>query len=87
MNLYQILYQIVQILFLILTLILGVFIVQYDYKLLLIFGFSQFPKGDRGGSGNVERINAMLHGDAHDVVGCGDDVVGKAVALGAHDER
>ena len=48
--------------------------------------FSQFPKGDRGGSGNVERINAMLHGDAHDVVGCGDDVVGKAVALGAHDE-
>ena len=43
---------------------------------------------DFGGSGgsDVERIHAMLHGDAHDVVGGGDGLMGQTVALSAHDK-
>lgn len=47
---------------------------------------SQFPEGDGGCSGYVEGVYTVGHGDAHYVVGGCDDFVGKAVALGAHND-
>ena len=45
----------------------------------------EFPEGNGRGGGDVERVDAVGHGDAHDVVGRGDGFGGQAVALGAED--
>ena len=47
---------------------------------------AQLPKGDGSSRGNIQGINAVLHGYAHDMVGGSDRLSRQAVALGAHNQ-
>ena len=52
----------------------------------IVSGTAQLPEGDGTGSGYVQRVYPMGHGDLHGIVAGGDGAVGQAVALGAqHD--
>ena len=48
--------------------------------------FAEFVECYGGGGGHVEGVDIVAHGDADHVVGVADDVLGEAVALGAHDD-